>query len=132
MLLVKTSLRPSPIHGFGLFADEFIPRGTVVWRFVPGFDARLSREAVDALHPVARAFWEHYGYLSEVSGEHVMCLDDARFYNHSDDPNTDGIELDDTDGEGGDVATRDIHPGDEITYDYRVGDMAWREKGIRP
>ena len=33
MLLVKTTLRPSEVHGLGLFADEFIPKGIAIWRF---------------------------------------------------------------------------------------------------
>ena len=38
MLLVKTRLGASAIHGIGLFADEFIPKDTVTWRFTPGLD----------------------------------------------------------------------------------------------
>lgn len=34
MLLVKTRLGISSIHGIGLFADELIPKGTVTWRFM--------------------------------------------------------------------------------------------------
>jgi hypothetical protein len=33
MLLVKTTIAPSPIHGIGLFADQFIPQGTRIWEF---------------------------------------------------------------------------------------------------
>ena len=38
MLLVKAWVGVSNIHGFGLIAHEFIPKGTVVWKLVPGFD----------------------------------------------------------------------------------------------
>ena len=38
MLLVKTYLDKSPIHGIGVFAAERIPKGTKIWRFVDGFD----------------------------------------------------------------------------------------------
>ena len=38
MLLVKTKLNISPIHGIGLFAVEFIPAKTIVWKFHPAID----------------------------------------------------------------------------------------------
>ncbi len=33
MLLIKTKLDLSKIHGIGLFAGEDIPKGTIIWRF---------------------------------------------------------------------------------------------------
>ena len=36
MLLVKTKIKSSEIAGIGLFADEFIPKGTCTWRFRGG------------------------------------------------------------------------------------------------
>lgn len=41
MLLIKTKLRPSNIHGLGLFADENICSGQEVWRFQDGLDMIL-------------------------------------------------------------------------------------------
>ena len=58
MLLVKTRLAPSTIHGIGLFADEFIPKGTEVWKFVPGFDLALSVDEVESLPEMAKAWIE--------------------------------------------------------------------------
>lgn len=46
MLLIKTKIGPSKINGIGLFADEFIPKGTSVWRFMPSLDLEIPiREA---------------------------------------------------------------------------------------
>ena len=42
MLLVKTTLACSPIHGIGLFADQCILQGTRIWEFTPGFTLKLS------------------------------------------------------------------------------------------
>jgi hypothetical protein len=42
MLLVKTTLACSPIHGIGLFADQCILQGTRIWEFTPGFNLKLS------------------------------------------------------------------------------------------
>ena len=42
MLLVRTYLDRSALHGIGVFAAELISATTVVWRFTPGFDLDLK------------------------------------------------------------------------------------------
>ena len=44
MLTILASARPSKIHGVGLFADEFIPKGTITWRFNPVWDIVFPKE----------------------------------------------------------------------------------------
>jgi SET domain-containing protein len=48
MLLVRTRLAPSAIHGLGVFAAEPIARGAEVWRFTPGFDLDLALRDIAA------------------------------------------------------------------------------------
>ena len=50
MLTVLASAKPSPIHGVGLFADEFIPKGTIMWRFDPTFDIFFPKDEAKRLH----------------------------------------------------------------------------------
>ncbi|OYW56408.1 MAG: SET domain-containing protein-lysine N-methyltransferase [Hyphomicrobium sp. 32-62-53] len=127
MLMVKTRLGQSLIEGTGLFAAEPIKAGTVTWRFVPGFDQLFSAEQIAALPDVAREAIETYTYVHEASGHYVYCLDNARFMNHADDPNTAGVHVDGA-IEGYDVATRDIAEGEELTCDYRVFDAGYQRK----
>lgn len=117
MLMVKTRLGPSPIAGIGLFAGEDIPAGTVTWRFVPGFDQLFSEQQVASLPEPARSELLNYTYKHPETGRYVYCLDNARFMNHADDPNTRGVHEEGT-IEGYDVATRDIAMGEELTCDY--------------
>jgi hypothetical protein len=42
MLLVRTRVATSPVHGLGLFAAGYIAHGTEVWRFTPEFDLDLD------------------------------------------------------------------------------------------
>jgi uncharacterized protein len=118
MLLVKTRIEPSPIHGLGLFADRLIPAGAEVWRFLPGFDLEKTPEEVSAMPAIVQAWFKRFGYLDYHLGCYIVSVDDARFINHSDHPN---INQDYTiDRYGVDIALRDIKPGEEITTDYRL------------
>jgi SET domain-containing protein len=115
MLLVKTYLAPSRIHGIGLFAGQPIAKGTVVWRLDLVIDVELTEADIEALAPPAREQIRKYTYMDLVRGKYVLCGDDARFFNHSDAPNC----HDYPDGDGGTtVAARDIGEGEELTSDY--------------
>ncbi|HML28103.1 MAG TPA: SET domain-containing protein [Hyphomicrobium sp.] len=117
MLMVKTLLKPSDIAGIGLFAAEDIPKGTVTWRFMAHFDRLLTEDEIESLPEVARANLLDHVYLHEASGMFVLCADNARFMNHADEPNTEGVHE-----PGYDIALRDIRAGEEITCDYRTFD----------
>jgi SET domain-containing protein len=127
MLTVKTRIGPSAIEGMGLFAAEDIKAGTVTWRFVSGFDRFFSADEIAALPEPARTDLINHTYVDAATGRHVLCLDNARFMNHADNPNTRGVHSDGT-IEGYDIATRDIARGEELTCDYRQFDAAFKEK----
>ncbi|HZD89134.1 MAG TPA: SET domain-containing protein [Pseudolabrys sp.] len=115
MLLVKTYLDKSPIHGLGVFALDDIPKGAKIWRFVEGFDRAYTLKEFARLPKQAREFLQLYGY--RVDGEVLFTVDYDRHINHSDEPNT---EM-----RGGYVIARwDIPKGTEITNDYREFDAA--------
>ncbi|MFC3677020.1 SET domain-containing protein [Ferrovibrio xuzhouensis] len=112
MLLVPTIAAASAIQGVGLFAAAPIARGTVIWRFEPVFDRIIPDADVAGLPEVARAFIERYGYITpQIPGGWVVSLDNTRFINHSETPNTDNTQADTT-------AARDIAEGEEITANY--------------
>jgi SET domain-containing protein len=118
MLRVKTYLAQSSIPGagLGLFAAEDIPAGTLIWKFDDGWDL-LKREA-DWPDDVSKSFLKTYAYLSPTSKKrlYVICIDNARFINHSARPTGTGGQSQVT------VAARDIRAGEEITEDYRTFD----------
>ncbi len=119
MLLVRTELRPSSIHGLGLFAAEFIPKGTRVWEYREGFDYRVSEQFVKSLPEPAQSTLRHYSAL--WGGGYVISADDARFLNHSNVPNLQTFSEPDCD-----IAVRDIQIGDELLEDYREFDESKR------
>jgi hypothetical protein len=111
MLLVQTYIDKSRIHGLGVFAGEFIPKGTKIWRFVTGFDRFYSRKQIAKLPKPAREFIKLHGY--QWKNEILLSMDHDSFINHSDDPNTSYHN-------GYVIARRDIRKGAEITNDYRA------------
>ena len=124
MLLVKTRIGPSTINGTGLFADQFIPQGSVIWKFTPGFDLRVTPEELKPLSEPARESFLKHCYVSRRSTHYVLCFDNARFFNHSDHPNV--LDSDSPESEEGiDIAARDIYPGEELTCNYQDFDLAY-------
>ena len=122
MFIVKVSARPSSIHGIGLFADEKIPKGTMVWKFDPRFDILFDPKDVEMMSEVQRALIVRYAYLSKTTGKYVYSIDDGRFMNHS----SRHDNLDDVafpgEPETCTVANRDIEAGEELLINYRSFD----------
>lgn len=125
MLLVRTYIAPSPIHGIGLFAAQPIAKGTTVWRLDKEFDRVFSPAALDVCDPTYKEFILRYGYKSKYTGSIVLCLDNGRFMNHSDRPTLLEVPyLDD----GLDIAAEDLGIGCELTADYSKWDEWWQDK----
>lgn len=103
-------LRESSIQGRGLFAAEFIPRGTVVWTLDEG-ERRLTLEELQALPE------EEQIYAYQHEDTFIITSDNSKYWNHSCDPTTNGL------GDTAMIAMRDIQPGEEITYDYATSEI---------
>lgn len=117
MLLINAHAAPSSVHGLGLFADQFIPKGTVVWEFTPLLDTEIPITEFKKLPQKAREFIEFHGFLSQRSGNWHLSFDDVRYINHSERPNV----ASDTNREGVQaplVAIRDIKRGEEMLQNY--------------
>jgi len=103
------------VIGEGVFATEFIPRGTVVW-VLCRFDRVIDRSELAGWPERVRRAAERYGYI-DSRGRLVVCWDHARLVNHSCDPASIGV------GNAFEIARRDILPGDQITCDYGLLNM---------
>jgi SET domain-containing protein len=117
MLLIRTFVAKSTVHGTGLFAAEAVPKGKTVWRFDRGRDLRMTRDELALFPEPVRADWERFAYVSRFTGLIVRAGDDYGFINHAHDPNigvSPAVEL----PEGRDIALRDIAPGEELFFDY--------------
>jgi len=117
MLLADTYLDLSPGRGIGLFAGEAIPIGTKWWERKEEFDKLFLPDQINSLHILTISFIKTYGFL-EPTGNWYLCIDNARFSNHSDFPNTANIT-----NHNGEllycIASRNIPIGHEIFCNYR-------------
>lgn len=110
MLLVKTYLDRSPIHGLGVFAGERIAKHQKIWRFVEGYDRCWTPKQFAKLPKAARDYLKDYAY--RVDGEILFTVDNDHYINHSERANTFWKN-------GYVIARAAIAKGAEITNDYR-------------
>lgn len=125
MYLVKTYVDKSPIEGIGSFAGEDIKAGTVVWRWHCGRDWTFtvqqmisSSEDVSNRVTLVKHSWRK-------GNTYYYCIDDAKYQNHSYDPNT---ISQDVGHEMLQIACRDIKKGEEITCNYAEFDEDFNDK----
>lgn len=117
MLRVRTKLKESKIEGAGtgLFADEFIPKDTIIWEFVSGLDVEYTEEEFQKVTGSDKEFLITYCF--KFGGKYYLCVDNARFFNHSDSPNCYSSDFSENQL-GYTRALRDIEKGEELTDDY--------------
>ena len=114
MLLIKTKLSHSSIHGIGLFADEDIPMGTPIWKYHPSTCNVLSPtsfyELCTSIPVIAIKNFINYSYIR--SDRIYYINDNTRFINHALDANIAFID------DFTEVATKDIAQGEELLENY--------------
>ena len=113
--LLPFEIRKSGIQGLGAFAVSRIPAGV---RLIEYTGERLSPAEADARYP-ENASERHHTYLFAIDDDVVIDAavdgNEARFINHSCDPNCDAV-IDDA--RIWIETIRDIEPGEELAYDY--------------
>jgi len=114
----KIMLKPSPVHGIGVFAIAGISKGDCnifsanTQQWIP-----ISKEEINNLPPHAKQLVENYCLFDKeqyfVPEEGLKILDLVVFLNHSNSPNVialeDGFQF---------MATRNIEAGEELFIDY--------------
>ncbi len=115
MIHIKYKLDKSEHHGVGMFADENIPAGTLIYTQSPLLDVNLTPEQFDSLDEKERREIQYWGFFDEPSQKWHVDFDVTHFINHSyeaivtQDKNFTEAHL---------VAARDIKKGEELTQNY--------------
>ncbi len=116
MLLIKTRLNKSSVHDIGLFADQFIVKGSVVYKPSPNFDLDITDADYQKLDIYNKKQIKHYGYFNKRNNKWHLAFDDIRFCNHADVGN---ISVDNKSAEYQLIAVRDILAGEELLQNYQ-------------
>ncbi len=105
----------SPMQGLGVFATQRIAAGV---RLIEYAGERLTPEQADARYPEASGD-RHHTFLFAIDDRVVIDAavggNQARFINHSCDPNCDAVI---EDGRIWIETIRDVEAGEELAYDY--------------
>ena len=113
--MLPFEIRASPMQGLGAFATRAIAAGT---RLIEYAGRRLTPAEADARYPDV-AGERHHTFLFAIDDEVVIDAavdgNEARFINHSCDPNCDAVV---DDRRIWIESIRDIEPGEELAYDY--------------
>jgi len=85
MLNIKSYLDRSLIHGIGLFTNQEIMAGSIVWEFNPAVDLVYSLDQWDTLKAsiAAQSFVNLIRLSYKEEGLIYLCTDNAKFMNHS-------------------------------------------------
>lgn len=94
MMIINTEVKPSSIHGTGLFTAEALLEGQIIWVMHKKFDCTFSKQEWDLLPPPAKHYLHMYMYWSTRLNQYVGCLDNSRHMNHTEAPNTKAVYFD--------------------------------------
>lgn len=128
MLQFRNRVGPSTLGidaGLGLFTLEDLKAGQVLWVDDPMATACYTKEQYESVHPAFRDLLKEHAFVH--NGMFWLSIDNSRFINHSDTPNS---------IQGGPdkrymVAARDITAGEEIFEAYdKICDVDERERLI--
>lgn len=114
MLIVDTKVSESSVHGTGLFANQDIVKGQVIWKFnessceVFYFDKFILKCIDLDINSIFNLL--HYSYVK--NNLIYFISNDAKYINHSPEPNVCFLDW------KTEVASRDICKGEEILEDY--------------
>jgi len=128
---VQCIVKESNLGGLGLYADEYITKGTAIWtaynnnilkitrpQYYQLCNSELDKSIMSLKLYNAISVYSLYDIDSDCL---VMILDNNRYVNHSNEPNSLYID-------GVSIALRDIEVGEEIVEDYGSYDhFPWPE-----
>ena len=111
MLHPHTTLRYiNPTIGYGVFATQEIPKGTMIW-VQDELDREITQNEFESLDVIYQTILDKYTFRNK-KGNYVLCWDLTKYMNHSFKPNciptTFRFEL----------AIKDIKKGEQLTNDY--------------
>jgi len=133
VLLIPTYLKEVSGKGIGLFTNKDCKKGEIWWEWNGFYDQYIFKESLTLLPQCNQDEIRKYSVVND-KGDFMLCLDSARFNNHSNKPNSLGIDY------RNGVASKciflfDVPKDTEITvnyldfkYDYPMGKLDFEIK----
>ena len=115
MIHISYKLKSSELHGVGLFADQDITAGALVYTASPLLDLNITQEQFNSLTQEEKDEVTWWGFFDQPSQMWHVDFDVSKFINHSYQPT---VSQDKQHDEAYLVATRDIKKGEELTQNY--------------
>ncbi len=115
MIHIKYKLHESGVHGIGLFTDEDIKKGQVIYTASPLLDVNFTKEQFDSLDEREKQEIKWWGFWDEPNNVWHVDFDVSKFINHSSQPT---LTQDSSHKDAYLVASRDIKLGEELTQNY--------------
>ncbi len=115
MIHIKYKLDRSEHHGIGLFADEDLKKGQLIYTASPLLDVNLTQAQFDSLSDREKEEFRWWGFFDAASQRWHVDFDVSKFINHlpegtvTQDLNHTEVYL---------VASRDVKKGEELTQNY--------------
>lgn len=131
MIHVRYQLKESGLHGIGLFADQALKKGDLVYTASPLLDLNITQEQFDSLEKREQEELLWWGFFDEPSQKWHVDFDVSKFINHSFSSSvTQSKEHD----EAYLIAARDIADGEELTQNYLEfeSESDLERRGIKP
>ncbi len=115
MIHITYKLKASELHGIGLFSDQEIKKGELIYTASPILDLNLTQKDFDSLAQKEKDEILWWGFFDQPSRMWHVDFDVSKFINHSYEPT---VNQDASYDEAYIVAAKDIVPGEELTQNY--------------
>jgi len=114
MIHIKYKILASQTHGIGLFADQDIKSGDLVYTPSPLLDVDITQKEFENLTESEQDEIKYYGYFHNKTDKWHVAFDAIRILNHGEP----GIANVTQDEDMIMISKRDIQKGEELLQDY--------------
>lgn len=114
MIHINCKVTDSKIHGIGLFTNQDIKAGDLIYTPTKLLDVDITQAEFESLTPAEQHSVQYYGYWNKKTQKWHVAFDEIRVLNHGDDNIANVTQDEDMVM----VAKRDIKSGEELFQDY--------------
>ena len=115
MMHINYKLDKSDHHGIGLFTNEDLESGQLVYTASPLLDLNITQEEFDSLSAAEQKEVQWWGFFDEPTQKWHVDFDVSKFINHSTEAT---LTQDESHSDAYLVTTRKIEKGEELTQNY--------------